>query len=112
LTGSSMVAIEAMLMDVPVISMDFCNEIHGVKFIDAGATLHVTSYEDLEERVKMLLGIDRNIDDLNEKVHEFLSDAFMALDGQSARRTAEALWELARRTSPNGRPEQVPSKHN
>ena len=43
LTGASAVAVEAMLMDVPVVTMDFCNEIHGVDFIDAGATIHVNT---------------------------------------------------------------------
>ena len=43
-----MVAVEAMLMDVPVITMDFCDELHGVEFIDAGATLHATSIADIE----------------------------------------------------------------
>ena len=48
LTGASMVAVEAMLIGVPVITMDFCNEIREVDFIDFGMTTHVTTPEALE----------------------------------------------------------------
>ena len=41
LTGASAVAVEAMLMEVPVVTMDFCDEIQAVDFIDAGATCHM-----------------------------------------------------------------------
>ena len=55
LTGASTVALEAMVMDVPVITMDFCNEIHDVDFIDAGATIHVRTEEALEEAVREIM---------------------------------------------------------
>src|SRR4029079_7481214 len=51
LTGASPVAVEAMLMDVPVVTMDFCQEIRGVDFIDAGATTHVQTSDALSEAV-------------------------------------------------------------
>ena len=55
LTGASTVAVEAMLMDVPVVTMDFRDEIHEVDFIDAGATMHVRTGEALVEAVAEIL---------------------------------------------------------
>jgi UDP-N-acetylglucosamine 2-epimerase len=100
LTGMSSVAMEAMLMDVPVITMDFCDEIHGADFIDAGATLHVRTGEALEAAVRTILagGVPK---DLGQRVQAYLKDAFLALDGGSADRGAAALCELAE----NGKPQ-------
>ncbi len=55
LTGASTVAVEAMLMDVPVVTMDFCDEIHAVDFIDAGATMHVRTPEAMVETVREVI---------------------------------------------------------
>lgn len=96
LTGASTVAIEAMLMDVPVITMDFCDEIHDIDFIDIGATLHVTSGDQLDERLRDVLGQHEVIGHLRAKAAEYLQDSFFKLDGQSAKRTAEALAALLR----------------
>jgi UDP-N-acetylglucosamine 2-epimerase len=99
LTGMSSVAMEAMLMDVPVITMDYCDEIHGADFIDAGATLHVRTGEALEAAVRTILagGAPGN---LCQRVQAYLKDAYFALDGGSASRGAAALCELAE----NGKP--------
>ena len=97
LTGASTVATEAMLMDVPVITMDFCDEIHGIDFIDAGATMHVTSGERLDERFRAVLDREQPVEQLKAKVAEYLRDSFFALDGRSAERTAQALVALAGR---------------
>ena len=59
LTGASMVAIEAMLMHVPVITMDFAGELSGVEFIDAGATRHVRTLAELEDRLRTILAVRR-----------------------------------------------------
>jgi hypothetical protein len=102
LTGASTVAIEAMLMNVPVITMDFCDEIHGIDFIEAGATLHVTSGSQLDEQLRAALDHPEVVRQLNVKVAEYLHDSFFALDGQSAQRTAKALIALVdgQRTEP------------
>jgi UDP-N-acetylglucosamine 2-epimerase len=101
LTGASSVAIEAMLMDVPVITMDYCDEIHGADFIDAGATVHVHTGEDLESAVGSILVSGGPSGEVRQRMQDYLKDAFLALDRGSAARGASALCELAS----SGRPE-------
>lgn len=94
LTGSSTVALEAMLMDVPVVTMDFCGELKGVDFIDAGATWHVTTREDLEQAVRRILASDGSLADLTSRAEAFLRDAFASLDRQASARCAETIEKL------------------
>ncbi|HTU23972.1 MAG TPA: UDP-N-acetylglucosamine 2-epimerase [Pirellulales bacterium] len=94
LTGSSNVAVEAMLMDVPVISMDFCDEIHGIDFIDMGATLRVTSGEDLDDRLQAVLEGSIIVEPVKAKAAEYLHDSFSLLDGHAGERIAAALATL------------------
>jgi len=93
LTGASAVAVEAMLMNVPVITMDFRNEIHHVDFIDAQATTHVRSSAELIDAVRSLLE-RRPSPDRQKHVEHYLGEAFFALDGKSSARGAQALIEL------------------
>jgi UDP-N-acetylglucosamine 2-epimerase len=90
LTGTSTVAVEAMLMDVPVITMDFCDEARGVDFIDEGATLHVRSGEALEAAVRQVLaeGLPAAT---QARASQYLASAFYRLDGRAAERGAELI---------------------
>jgi UDP-N-acetylglucosamine 2-epimerase len=94
LTGASTVADEAMLMEVPVLTMDFCNEIHGVDFIDAGATIHVTDGASLERAVREILERGAS-EQLKSRVQSYLEDAYSTLDGRASLRGAQALRALA-----------------
>lgn len=100
LTCASASAVEAMLMDVPVITMDYCGETAGIDFIDAGATWHVRTPEALEQAARELLAGGMP-DDLRKRVQAYLQDSFFALDGGSAARGAEALCELAEGKTPS-----------
>ena len=93
LTGASTVAVEAMLMDVPVVTMDFCDEIHGVDFIDAGATMHVRTGNALVEAVGQVLAGRAPDEQAQARVRTYLEASFCALDGRSASRGARALVE-------------------
>lgn len=104
LTGASTTAVEAMLMDVPVVTMDFCDEIHDVDFIDAGATIHVTTREGLQQAVQGILGEPMPPAELRARAQAYLTDAFDALDGQSSRRCAQALRTLADLAPNSNRP--------
>ena len=93
LTGASTVAVEAMLMDVPVVTMDFCDELKDVDFIDCGATVHVRTREDLEQAARSILA-DGPSPELQERVRAHLQRAFYAVDGGSAGRAVGVLDEL------------------
>ena len=95
LTGASTTAIEAMVMEVPVITMDFCNALHGIDFIEAGATLHVTNADDLEAAVRNVLSAGQLSDDRRDRIAGFLRDTYYALDGRASERIGESLCQLA-----------------
>jgi hypothetical protein len=93
LTGASAVAVEAMLMDVPVVTMDFRKEVLGVDFIDAGATTHVRTGEALVEAVTEILAGHAPSAEAQARVRAYLEESFCALDGRSASRAAGSLIE-------------------
>jgi hypothetical protein len=97
LTGASMAAQEAMLLDVPVITMDLCGEIRDIDFIDGGATVHVRNADDLERAVRETLAGEGASREKQAKAQSHLQRAFHAVDGGSGRRGAQALCELAQR---------------
>jgi hypothetical protein len=97
LTGASTTAIEAMALDIPVITMDYCNELYSIDFIDAGATLHVTDVGGLIAAVQELRSTGQLPANVQQRVMEFLKGTYFALDGKSSQRAAESLRRLATR---------------
>ena len=55
LTGTSTVAIEAMALNIPVVTMDFMNEFTNVDFIEKGATIHVRTQLELNNAISNLV---------------------------------------------------------
>lgn len=95
LTGASSVAVEAMLMGVPVITMDYANEITGADFVDSGTTTHVTDAQGLIEALRALVESPEQRAQALERSNTYLQDMFLSVDGNSARRTGEELCRLA-----------------
>jgi UDP-N-acetylglucosamine 2-epimerase len=100
LTGASTVAVEAMLMDVPVVTMDFADEVQGVDFIEAGATRHVRTGEALVEAVTEILSGHAPAADAQSRVRAYLEEAFCSLDGRSASRAVGSLIEQIQQGAP------------
>ncbi|MBX7166508.1 MAG: UDP-N-acetylglucosamine 2-epimerase [Pirellulales bacterium] len=98
ITGASTAAVEAMLMQVPVITMDLCNELKGVDFIDAGATWHVRSAADLPAAVRTLLDGGPQAQAIADRAATYLTDCYGPLDGKAASRAADLIRQLARRS--------------
>jgi len=101
LTTVSTVGIEAMLMDVPVISMDFAGEFKKVDFVEANTTIHVQSEQELEEAARMALERPETLLGVKRRAEEFLKDSFGALDGNSALRCAIAISHLISHAVPS-----------
>jgi glycosyltransferase involved in cell wall biosynthesis len=95
LTGASTVALEAMLMDVPVITMDFCHEL--ADLVDPGAFAHVTTERELNEATRELVSGQPGRFRDDERARARLEDAFGPLDGQSSARIADAILSLNER---------------
>jgi predicted glycosyltransferase len=96
LTGASTTAIEAMALDIPVITMDYCNELYSIDFIDAGATIHVTHASGLVAAVRQVMSTGGAPADVQQRVAEFLKGTYVALDGKSSQRAAESLRDLSK----------------
>ena len=94
LTGASTVGLEAMLLDVPVVTMDFTGDYADVDFIRAGATAHVTDDAALERAVTALLGDPAAAAAVRARAASFLGDYFHLLDRGAAARCAGALTAL------------------
>lgn len=94
LTGASTVALEAMLMKVPVITMDFYNELAKVEFIRAGTTIHVTSLSELGEAVQRVPFVDGVPTQVQSNAAEYIHREFYRLDGQAANRTVQEILKL------------------
>lgn len=95
LTGGSAVAIEAMLLDVPVVTMDFADEIGAIDFISQGATTHVTTPQRLVDALKSITSTPEGTSKASEKSQAFLNNTFLSIDGRSAERVGNELCQLA-----------------
>lgn len=89
ITGASTVAVEAMLMGVPVVTVDLTGDLARTDFIRAGATHHVTEAGQLEPAVRRALAGPP------VEAAAYLADTFDRLDGRAADRAAAAILELA-----------------
>lgn len=94
LTGASTVALEAMLMDVPVITMDFVGELKGYDFIDAGATTHIHTAEELRSALQRLVFDPAAHAQALERASAYIQDSFHTLDGQASHRAAQVIYDL------------------
>jgi UDP-N-acetylglucosamine 2-epimerase len=93
LTTTSTVAVEAMFMNVPVVTMDFCNEARGVDFIDAGATTHVRTPEALRQAVCEILASGAPAETA-QRARQYVESAYFRVDGRAAERGAEEVCRL------------------
>lgn len=103
LTGSSTVALEAMIQKVPVVTMDFVGEISGVEFIDASATVHVTSPDELELAVRNLLYTPEVYQENMQNAARYIASAFFRVDGHSSERAAQAISAIGTQHQGNPR---------
>jgi UDP-N-acetylglucosamine 2-epimerase len=94
MTGASSCAVEAMVMKVPVITMDFMNELLNVDFIDAGATIHIRSYSELKVVVKNLIDSNWDMTDIINKADSFIKKNYYRTNGKASYRSAKIIENL------------------
>lgn len=94
ITGASIVAIEAMLMKVPVITIDYMNEYQEVDFIDLGATIHVKTEAELFEAVQDVFYSPGNYKEVMGKAHQYINSYFYKPDGKASERVADYLIHI------------------
>lgn len=94
LTGASAVSLEAMLLSVPVITMDFLGELARIDFIEQQATSHVADPQTLVPAIERLLGSDEAVASARRNAQAYLHDVFLAVDGRSGDRVATEILAL------------------
>ena len=93
ITGSSTVALEAMLLQVPVLTVDYFNEYQGVDFIEEGCTFHVSNKKHLDRTVAEILNQNEsdNFTLIQSKAKEYISRYFYKDDIPASKRIADWL---------------------
>jgi UDP-N-acetylglucosamine 2-epimerase len=91
LTGASTAGNEALLMGVPVITMDFNEEISETDFIKNEISLHVKDYENLKIAINEIVANSTKIKKLMAKTEAYIENCFYARDAKSAKRIAKSL---------------------
>jgi hypothetical protein len=76
ITGTSTVALEAMSMNIPVVSMDLMSEYQSVDFIELGTTIHVTKSSELPIVVDKLLKSSNSFQSIKLNASNYISDFF------------------------------------
>ena len=94
ITGASSVAMEAMLMDVPVITLDFCEEFECVDFIDKDTTIHVSEPTELDRYFEHPDAIANAFSKRKPNIDAYLKASFFDLDGKSSLRCAKEICDL------------------
>ncbi|MCB1056631.1 MAG: hypothetical protein KDD11_14110 [Acidobacteria bacterium] len=95
LTGGSTVALEAMTLGAPVITIDLADELVGVDFIEEGATLHATSVGELLAAVDMALEAGPQVGRVLGTASKLADETFHRPPEGADRRAAEELLNLA-----------------
>lgn len=91
ITGASSTATEAMIMDVPVISIDFEGEYSEVDFIKYGSTVHVTALMSLLKEVNAILTDKMYVNEILRRQRVYIDQYFNLPDGNAANRCADEI---------------------
>lgn len=86
ITGGSTTAVEAMLVGIPVITIDLEGEYSNVSFIESRATVHIQDSSDLKPAVENMLRNTSFRDETLQRQKPFLEDYFFRLDGKASER--------------------------
>jgi glycosyltransferase involved in cell wall biosynthesis len=92
ITGSSNIAVEAMLIQVPVVTMDYTGILdEGISFIDEGATLHTQGFDELKSAVLDIVGDSERLKSLGKRADRFVEEMYYQMDGMASKRSAKGL---------------------
>ncbi len=94
ITGASTVALEAMLMEVPVVTVDLADELHDIDFIDARTSQHVQSIQELGAAIQNTFDQAAALAPIQERANRFAERVYGPLDGRSAARAAGEIHQL------------------
>jgi hypothetical protein len=94
-TGSSTVALEAMLLKVPVMTIDYYNEYQNIDFIEGDCTYHVSSEENLKKMFNHISDLDNelNNDSIMQNAQNYINQYFQMDEIPASVKIAQWLKE-------------------
>lgn len=92
ITGSSTVALEAMSINIPVVTMDLMSEYQKVDFIDLDTTVHVSKNSELQVVISNLLSSDPIYDRVQKNAYNYISDYFYKPDNSASENIVKLLY--------------------
>jgi UDP-N-acetylglucosamine 2-epimerase len=93
ITGSSTVALEAMLRNKPVVTIDYKNQYRNVDFIETNCTYHITKEIELRDIIYEALNSNET-DKINANARAYINEYFYTEEKSASARIAE--WLLKR----------------
>jgi len=93
ITGSSASAHDAMLMNVPVLTIDLFNEYTNVDFIDIGATIHITKEANLTTTIKEILESNLLYSRNFKNACNYIKDYYLC-DGKASKRCMDNILKI------------------
>jgi UDP-N-acetylglucosamine 2-epimerase len=100
LTGASTAGNEALLVGVPVITMDFNEEISEIDFIKNIISLHVKDYEHLKIAINEIVVNSTIVKELRVKTEAYIDNCFYGRDAKAAERIAKTLVHMCEAKAP------------
>jgi len=94
ITGASTVAIEAMLFECPVMTIDYFSEYKEIDFIKSGATIHITDKNELEHQIKRAICDPASFGEVKERASLFSKFYFNEVNGFASDRVAKYFESL------------------
>jgi len=90
ITGSSTVALEAMLKGKPVVTIDYKNQYQNIDFIDLHCTYHVTAENELTKTLGIALNTSKD-NKINTNAKQYINKYFYTEEKPASLRIAEWL---------------------
>ena len=94
ITGASMTAMDAMMINKPVVTIDLVDDFKEVDFIRDGVTLHVRNKAELDLALNAIMEENKNYDLHLEHSKTFSQKAFASVEGGTAKFVADHLKQL------------------
>ena len=76
ITGASTSGNEALLVGLPVITIDFNNELNDLDFIKNKVSLHATCYDELKKALNKVIQKDLEVDLIMKKSTKYLKNYY------------------------------------
>ncbi|MCK5018758.1 MAG: glycosyltransferase, partial [Candidatus Peribacteraceae bacterium] len=94
ITDLSTVGLEAMLLNTPVITVNFTGKPDAMPYASSGAAIGVSDPNKLKEAVQSILNNQDTKNRLQQNAKIFLKDYLYKLDGRSAERVNALIEEM------------------